>query len=127
MEKTNVTDAQKSIKKNRIINCILIGAGILAFVAAVIVAFCCSVSAGLFTLIGYPILYFMGFGRGWCCTASKILKEGVSSLVSQKEELLKGKTLLFDVTEKGYSITLADEVQTQAKKSKKKNTITQKA
>jgi hypothetical protein len=122
MEELNFEQVNKDLKKKRVLNYVIVGAGILAVVTAVIVAFCVSVPAGLFSLIGYPICYLMGLARGWCCKATKILKEGVDTFVANKEDLLSGKVITLDITDGGYQVSI-DEAAKAKKQKSKKNTI----
>jgi len=93
--------------------------GILIVVGAIIGAFFVSWSTGLFCLIGYPVLYFAGFCRGWFCRVASILKQMSDYLMKNFGDILKGKTLDMSVTDDGKVVVFKAGKKTKTPDKKK--------
>ena len=90
---------EKKSNKELVKHIVLGVVGILIVVGAIVGAFFVSWPTGLFCLIGYPVLYFAGFCRGWFCRVASILKQMSGYIMKNFGDILKGKTLDMSVKE----------------------------
>ena len=94
----------EEIKKKKKVNTkaiVIAVVNLLIVVGTIVGAFFVSVPTGLFCLIGYPVLYFAGFCRGWFCRVASILKQFSDSIMKNFGDILKGETLDMSVTDEG--------------------------